>query len=282
MPDTDPARETVPAETWTNEDLAPLTRDEFRAMLKDGHFNVPRLRTKDAMLAVLIGTHFAHRRAWNECDSLRSDLAARTTARDQALAERDALRKELDALRAAQTAPPQPLTTTETQPAPHTPGPWIVEDTGTHLWIGPPRSDGSGKVADIVVSMDIARFTPEARARAIANACLIAAAPDLRASRPAPLGDKAREALRLAKVFHAEAHNKVGDFRDWERIKAKFYAALDSLTDSDLAPDPVWVECVEACMAYDHDIPEWDKPSLIPVGKRVAAAGRAARAKGGA
>ena len=107
------------------------------------------------------------------------------TQRDQVAHERDALRKELDALRAAQTAPPQPLTTTETQPAPHTPGPWIVEDTGTHLWIGPPRSDGSGKVADIVVSMDIAQFTPEARARAIANACLIAAAPDLRAARAA-------------------------------------------------------------------------------------------------
>ena len=196
--DPDPARETVPAETWTNEDLAPLTRDEFRAMLKDGHFNVPRLRTKDAMLAVLIGTHFAHRRAWNECDSLRSDLAARTTARDQALAERDALRKELDALRAA---------------------------------------------------------------------------------RPAPLGDRAREALRLAKVFHAEAHNKVGDFRDWECIKAKFYAALDSLTDSDLAPDPVWVECVEACMAYAADWGNGDP--IVSSWGRCILAGRAARAAKG-
>ena len=103
----------------------------------------------------------------------------------------------------------------------------------------------------------------------------------LRASRPASLGDKAREALRLAKVFHAEAHNKVGDFRDWECIKAKFYAALDSLTDADLAPDPVWVECVEACMAYAAD---WgDGDPIVSSWGRCIEAGRAARAaKGGA
>ena len=145
---------------------------------------------------------------WDICEATAKvlegaldDLAARTTARDQALAERDALRAELDALRA---------------------------------------------------------------------------------SRPAPLGDKAREALLAAMDFHAKAISTSGPFSDYDRAKSAFFAAMASLTDADLAPDPVVQECVEACMAYDHDIPEWDKPSLIPVGKRVADAGRAARAKGGA
>ena len=268
MPDTDPAREVMRAR---------ISKTLAETMTARDWERMANVNAESAHLW------------WDICEATAKvlegaldDLAARTTARDQALAERDALRKELDALRAAQTAPPQPLTTTETQPAPHTPGPWIVEDTGTHLWIGPPRSDGSGKVADIVVSMDIARFTPEARARAIANACLIAAAPDLRASRPAPLGDKAREALLAAMDFHAKAISTSGPFSDYDRAKSAFFAAMASLTDADLAPDPVVQECVEACMAYDHDIPEWDKPSLIPVGKRVADAGRAARAKGGA
>ena len=176
-----------------------------------------------------------------ESEYAHAQLAARTTERDQVAHERDALRAEVEKLRAAQTAPPQPLTTTETQPAPHTPGPWIVEDTGTHLWIGPPRSDGSGKVADIVVSMDIAQFTPEARARAIANACLIAAAPDLRASRPASLGDKAREVAQAcmnAVKIGAKPWSE-DNARQYEFARERVFMLAKHLTDADLAPDPV-------------------------------------------
>ncbi len=42
---------------------------------------------------------------------------------------------------------------------PDTPLPWGIEDTGDHLWVGPLRRDGSGKVADIVFGVDILGHT---------------------------------------------------------------------------------------------------------------------------
>lgn len=62
-----------------------------------------------------------------------------------------------------------------------TPGPWGVERTAHRSWIGRLRSDG--KVEDIVCSTDCDPLLIEwARERNIANARLIAAAPELLAA----------------------------------------------------------------------------------------------------
>ena len=280
---TDPARDVL-RDYMTREQLCELSRINF-----DGAALMDR------------ASFFWRRVASDLAEGLRcsaADLAARTTERDQVASERDALRAEVEKLRAAQVTAPVASAAQGANPDAHTPGPWIVEDTGTHLWIGPPRSDGSGKVADIVVSMDIAQFTPEARARAIANACLIAAAPDLRASRPASLGDKAREALRKCMDAHVAGKDPALPQFEWNRIRDAASEALDALTDADLAPDSVENDgrdvvraakrfllvdedenasaddCDEARRALGEALSEYDSDM---------AAGRAARAaKGGA
>jgi hypothetical protein len=62
----------------------------------------------------------------------------------------------------------------------HTPGPWRVEQTSANNWIGPGRP--SGKVENVVCSIDRNGLKPEALARNDANARLIAAAPELLAA----------------------------------------------------------------------------------------------------
>lgn len=47
---------------------------------------------------------------------------------------------------------------------PDTPLPWGIEDTGSHLWVGPLRKDGSGKVSDIVFGVDIFGHTDASKA----------------------------------------------------------------------------------------------------------------------
>lgn len=51
-----------------------------------------------------------------------------------------------------------------------TPGPWGIEMTPTHIWVGPMRKDRSGKISAIVCDMDIENVTPEAAAQHLANA----------------------------------------------------------------------------------------------------------------
>ena len=61
----------------------------------------------------------------------------------------------------------------------HTPGPWIVEETPEHLWIGPPRHN-SHKLESIVTDIDNSTdYLPAVRDTRIANARLIAAAPEM-------------------------------------------------------------------------------------------------------
>ena len=270
---TDPARDVL-RDYMTREQLCELSRINF-----DGAALMDR------------ASFFWRRVASDLAEGLRcsaADLAARTTERDQVASERDALRAEVEKLRAAQVTAPVASAAQGANPDAHTPGPWIVEDTGTHLWIGPPRSDGSGKVADIVVSMDIAQFTPEARARAIANACLIAAAPDLRASRPASLGDKAREVAQAcmnAVKIGAKPWSE-DNARQYEFARERVFVLAKHLTDSDLAPDPVAQECVEACCecaAHWASACRSGGESCYASHNRAIRAGRAARAaKGGA
>jgi hypothetical protein len=60
----------------------------------------------------------------------------------------------------------------------HTPGPWGIEQTENHNWIGPLRNK-SHKVWEIVCSTERGPLKPDALERSDANAHLIAAAPDL-------------------------------------------------------------------------------------------------------
>lgn len=62
--------------------------------------------------------------------------------------------------------------------AKHTSWPWGIEQTSETLWVGPLRPDGC-KVEQVVVGLNFDReMTDAAKARQIANAHLIAAAPD--------------------------------------------------------------------------------------------------------
>lgn len=61
----------------------------------------------------------------------------------------------------------------------HTAGPWAIEKTASHNWIGPMRHDGI-KIAEIVAGLERgSEYTRAFNARQDANARLIAAAPDL-------------------------------------------------------------------------------------------------------
>lgn len=65
-----------------------------------------------------------------------------------------------------------------------TPGPWGVERTDNHNWVGPMRPGGQ-KVASVVVSLERGTgLTPAASNRSDADAALIAAAPTLAAGWP--------------------------------------------------------------------------------------------------
>ena len=211
----------------TQRDQAASERDALRAEVEKLRASIDTLHSQAAALAKLCGAKAS-----------RSDYASGPEHAEAVMKE---IAAEVEKLRAAQATAPVASAAQGANAVAHTPGPWIVEDTGTHLWIGPPRSDGSGKVADIVVSMDIARFTPEARARAIANACLIAAAPDLRASRPASLGDKAREVAQAcmnAVKIGAKPWSE-DNARQYEFARERVFMLAKHLTDADLAPDPV-------------------------------------------
>jgi hypothetical protein len=57
--------------------------------------------------------------------------------------------------------------------------PWIVEDTGSRLWVGPSKA-WAHKVGDVVCAFDIGSdLTEEANERARIRASLIAAAPEM-------------------------------------------------------------------------------------------------------
>ena len=84
----------------------------------------------------------------------------------------------------------------------HTPGPWGIEQTGQTNWIGRMRSDGSGKIDEIVTSTDRFKLTPKATFRNDANARLIAAAPEL------------LEALKEVVAISDRKHDA------WDRAKA--------------------------------------------------------------
>lgn len=60
----------------------------------------------------------------------------------------------------------------------YTPGPWTVEETDETYWIGTARAN-THKVGEVIIGMDHGPYTDEAEARILANAHLIAAAPDL-------------------------------------------------------------------------------------------------------
>ena len=61
-----------------------------------------------------------------------------------------------------------------------TKGSWGIETYAGSQWIGPMRKSGDGKIAHIVVAMeDHAEFKPSSKSASIANAHLIAAAPEL-------------------------------------------------------------------------------------------------------
>jgi hypothetical protein len=68
----------------------------------------------------------------------------------------------------------------------HTPGPWAVENGSDRtLWVGAPRVPDHAErygLHTIITGIDIECLTPEARAIKVANAHLIAAAPDLLAA----------------------------------------------------------------------------------------------------
>lgn len=71
------------------------------------------------------------------------------------------------------------MTTTEQkqQRQEYTPGPWGVEQTATHNWIGPLRRDG--KPDPVLCDTDREELTAKALRESDANARLIAAAPEL-------------------------------------------------------------------------------------------------------
>lgn len=61
----------------------------------------------------------------------------------------------------------------------HTPGPWFLEQTDSALWIGVEKAAG-GKVGDVITSLEYGSdYNPWHNEVALANARLIAAAPDL-------------------------------------------------------------------------------------------------------
>ena len=61
-----------------------------------------------------------------------------------------------------------------------TEGPWGIEAYNGSQWIGPMRKSGDGKIAHIVVAMENNReFKPSSKSASIANAHLVAAAPEL-------------------------------------------------------------------------------------------------------
>lgn len=60
----------------------------------------------------------------------------------------------------------------------HTEGPWILEITDDTIWVGTGKNNNT-KVDDIVIGLDIEGVTKEYKERQLANAKLIAAAPDL-------------------------------------------------------------------------------------------------------
>lgn len=60
----------------------------------------------------------------------------------------------------------------------HTPGPWEIEQTESHNWIGQMRPD-CAKVGVVVTHTDRAGYNPNTTARNDANARLISAAPEL-------------------------------------------------------------------------------------------------------
>ena len=61
----------------------------------------------------------------------------------------------------------------------HTPGPWGIERTSGHNWIGPMRRKPSRKVAEIVCHTDREGLTDSAMFRNDANAQVIAEAPEM-------------------------------------------------------------------------------------------------------
>lgn len=68
------------------------------------------------------------------------------------------------------------MTTNEKTPSAHTPGPWILDTNGKII-----AQADAGKWADYICQMpfDSLKEAEELGSRQIANACLIAAAPDL-------------------------------------------------------------------------------------------------------
>ena len=59
-----------------------------------------------------------------------------------------------------------------------TPGPWTVEETAETYWIGTVRAN-THKVGEVITGLDHGPYTEDAEERILANANLLAAAPDL-------------------------------------------------------------------------------------------------------